>query len=470
VISNHAEFLQGGKQCCWRRAIMKRNSAPLFAYFAAITLGTVLFPAGAKAIPDYQIPSTGRSEPASDCRERKEAVIAEQNRSLHEIPVVLGYLPFGKSAYQMDLASEHQGDVGRGHTSCIDSVDISQRLLVGFGRRIGTSNDILSQFDGIHMNYRVSKGLMLNGIAGYPAVSEEDIFNSTSTLFGISASTKRFYKAWDLNGFILEQQKTGDKDGEYLGGAVRYLQPRQSLLLYLDYDVAENSLGASTASGAWRLPFKTTISTTLDRRNRPIPTWQDGYLKQSMSALKGWNSALPADRLSFYTRDGGREVSTVVLGLSHALSNRFQLSGDMAMLTSEADVNADTAFANLSREYIYHSKLTGRGLLFPSGRSSFDLRYNVTQTGRISTAALGTKYGINRYWKIAPKLRSDYHSAVPENAPRWVMSPTVKMEYRKNRQSKLQIEAGGEWATHTNTLADDSQSSYFVSLGYQAKF
>jgi hypothetical protein len=320
------------------------------------------------------------------------------------------------------------------------------------------------------MDYRLSDSLKLNGIAGYPVLTPEDMFNAERQVFGINVATNQLDRTWDLNGYLIEQQGNGQRNGKSMGGVLRYRQSGRSLLAYLDYDVTDNSLGTFMASGAWRLPFKTTISATLDRRNRPIPVHQQKFLQQSMTVTEGWNWILPADRLAHYTGDDCSEVSTLAFGLSHELSQRIILSGDVAVLETTDDAGTSPVTTAPSSEYSYHFKLIGKDLLMPGDRNKLDLRYNVTEASRTTTATFDTKYAINRFWSIMPILRADYHRAVFESSPRWVASPTVKMEYRQTKQSSFKLETGGEWTSGMKAITDDSRSSYFASLGYQAKF
>jgi hypothetical protein len=189
-----------------------------------------------------------------------------------------------------------------------------------------------------------------------------------------------------------------------------------------------------------------------------------------MTVTEGWNWILPTDRLAHYTGDGCGKVSTLALGLSHALSQRIRLSGDVAVLDTTNDADTTPVTTTYSSEYLYHLQLTGKDLLMPGDRDKLDLRYNVTETDQISTAAFDTKFAINRFWKIMPILRADYHRSVLESSPRWVASPTVKMEYRQTKQYSFKVEAGGEWSSGMEAIADNTRYSYFVSLGYQAKF
>jgi hypothetical protein len=133
---------------------------------------------------------------------------------------------------------------------------------------------------------------------------------------------------------------------------------------------------------------------------------------------------------------------------------------------------------NCSRQLTdYQSRPSGQGQggTLPIGKHKQadqcdDLLHNVTETGRTTTAAIDTKYALNRFWNVMPRLQADYTSPLLENSPQWVASPAVKMEYRPNKLFGLQIEAGGKWLTGENSTADNSSSSYFMNLKYQAKF
>jgi hypothetical protein len=449
---------------------MKRNPAPLLAYVLAIGPGTLLFPVVAGAIPDSQNLQIVTTELTPDHRTSNRAAITKEYPSTDERPAPQDGLSFASPICRQEYANIAPVEYSTKRKSCVDPSDMQQRFSVQLGRRIGTDGDILGAFDGVRVDYRLSDKLKLNGIAGYPVLAAEDKFNSDRQVFGVSVATNTLARTWNLNGYLIDQQESGQKSGKTMGGVIRYLQSGRSLLAYLDYDVTDNSLATLMASGAWSLPFKTTISATLDRRDRAIPGHQKKFLQQYMTVVEGWNWILPGDQLAHYTGDGCGEVSTMALGLSHALSQRIKLSGDVAMLDATNDANTAPVTTAHSSEYSYHFKLSGKDLLIPGDRNKLDLRYNVTDSGRTSTAAFDTRYAISQFWNIVPKFRAEYHRAVLESLPRWVASPTVKMEYRRTKQSGFKVEAGGEFSSGVNAIADDNRSSYFVSLAYQAKF
>ena len=363
-----------------------------------------------------------------------------------------------------------EDNTGRG--LCDAPADRRQRLSIQFGSRIGAGSGMLGEFDGIQVDYRLTGGLTVNGVAGYPVLSSKDKFNASRQMFGINAVTGKFAQAWDLNSYLIEQQKNGQLTNRSVGGALRYLQPKRSLLVFFDYDVFQGSLGAFMTSGAWKLPYRTTLSAAVDIRNSPIRKQQKKYLKQTMTSSEGWYWILPDQRIKHFTKSGSHEVSTLALGLSHNLSKRIKLSGDVAMMDVSSAVssgNPRAAAARLS-EYFYHLKLSGTDMMIPGDRNVLDLRHQVSDSAKISSASLNTKYAINRFWDISPRLRADYRNNTPDDSVQWVTAPSLKMEYRWRKQSGLHFQAGGEWLAKENPDGYETRSSYFMNLGYKANF
>jgi len=459
--------------------------------FLALLPGTLLFPASAGAIPGHQgalisgagastnVPVTPPSLPPA------APLAADQSGGDAGHYTLTSITETGPEGQQdaddvqptasipclQGLSGESPLDNAAADNLCVDNSREGQRFSVQFGSRIGTRSGILGDFDGIRVDYRLTGGLTLNGVAGYPVLAAQDKFNATRQVFGISAETGKFARAWNLNSYLIEEQDNGRADSRAVGGAIRYSRPKRSLLLFLERDVGEDSLNAFMVSGSWKLPRKTTLSATFDVRNSPILKRQEKYLQKSMAANEGWTWLLPADRINHFTSDRSSEVTTMGLGLSHVLSQRIKLSGDVAMLEVSSDATADdSATAEPPSEYFYRLNLTGKDLMVSGDRNTLDFRHRVTGSSRISSAAIDARYAINRLWNVSPRLRADYRNNVMEDSVQWVTSPAVKMEYRWREQIGFQIEAGGEWSSQERADEDDSRSSYFVSLGYQANF
>jgi len=363
-------------------------------------------------------------------------------------------------------------NLGADSDTCAEPSAAGQRFSLQFGRGFATRSGVMGRFDGLLADYRLSGGITLNAVAGRPVVAGQDVSDLSKQVFGLSATTGKFARAWDLNGYIAQQQTNGRMENRAVGGALRYLRPKHSLLVSMDYDMDEHSLSTFMVSGAWKLLRATTLSATFDVRHSYMHTPQAGYLQQTMAATEGWKWALPMDRIKQLAGKRSTAVSTLGLGLSHAFSQRIKLSGDFAVLDvwKEAAADDPSGVAAQSNEYFYRVKLTGKDLVLSGDNSTLDLRHSVTPSSRVSSALFDTRYAINRLWQIRPQLRTNYRDNQQDSSVQWVTSPLVKMEYRWREQFGIDIEAGGEWSARKLPAEDQVRSSYFLSLGYRANF
>ena len=461
---------------------MGDGSVSIMICLLALGSGTLLFSAGASAIPgrlgsettsDAHSAGAGvSSEPAVGNTVGSSVLTSEPEIPSPEVPEL------HKPGLQLEIpclhgfSNETPPENNSAEHPCTAPADGQERLSIQFGSRIGARSSMLGEIDGIQVDYRLMGGLTLNGVAGYPVLSSKDKFNATRQMFGINAVTGKFAQAWDMNSYLIEQQDNGQVSSRSVGGAVRYLQPRRSLLVFLDYDVYGKSLGSFMTSGAWKLPYRTTLSATLDIRNSPIRKQQQKYLQQTMAGNDGWAWILPDKRIKHFTKNRSNEVATLALGLSHDFSQRLKLSGDVAMMDVSDTTTAGASTTAVSRlsEYFYHLKLSGTDVMIAGDKNILDLRHRVSDASSISSASIDTKYAINRFWNISPRLRADYRNDTPENSVQWITAPSLKMEYRWREQYGVDIQAGGEWSARESPDGYETRSSYFMSLGYKAKF
>jgi hypothetical protein len=447
---------------------MKHLPGIQLAYLMALGAGILMVPAGSWANMGNQDSSSGVTMPAAGLRAGAVLLASGKETGADVVSAQQGGIAIRNTACQQDVAGGEYTDNFPAGRACITTADSQQPFSIQLGRQLGSRQDILGEFDGVRVDYRLSDALTLNGIAGYPVLGAGEELNPDRQVFGVSATTDQLARTWELNSYLVEQQENGRVVGRSTGGAIRYLKPGRSMLAYLDYDPVSSSVGTVMASGAVKLPFRTTVSATYDLQSRPIPGLQEQYLTQSMTVMDGWDWIVPDDRMVYHTSGGSSEVELFAVDLSYALSRRIKLRGDLVKLDITNEAIAATNAE--SSEYFYHLNLTGKDLIIPGDHNKLDLRRSVTETGRTYTASLDNKYTIKRSWNLISRLRADYHDPADDSSSRWAATPTVKMEYRPKKQFGFHIEAGGNVSKDESSAADDSRASYFVSLGYQAKF
>ncbi len=421
-----------------------------------IAPGALLLSSGAGAIPGVPGQLNDGAEPAIDIQSPGEQITIDAPPAVQVLDSELAATP-----KLPDLADLPEG-----------TIDQQQAFSIQFGRRLAVESGILGKTDGVLIDYRLNSGLTLRGVAGYPVKSSKDEFNTARQMFGFTADTGTFARAWNLNAYLIDEQDDAQLDHRVIGGTLRYRRGKRSFLVFMDYDANQDALSGITASGAWRLPGRTTLSATFDVRNNAMRGGQKKHLKHSMASIEGWNWIIPGNRIKHYTSQQAREVTTSAFSLSHAFSKRLKLSGDVAML----DISSNSISANtkppktLPNEYLYHLKLSGKDLLFSGNSNKLDIRHRVNGSTRISTASIDTRYAINRLWKFSPRLHTELRDTGSGQSSEWVTSPMVKMEYRWKDDYGFQIETGGKWSNQSIFASDTRNSTYFMKLGYQANF
>lgn len=354
---------------------------------------------------------------------------------------------------------------------CTEWPDAQRSLSIQLDRHIGTQRGILGDVDGVRVNYHLTPRLTLNGVAGSPVLSVADKFDIARRAFGISADMAKFARSWDLNSYLIEQHDhQGPPAVRAVGGAIRYLQTRRSLLFYTDYDFAEESRMAFMASGTWMPASNTSIIATLDSRNSRIQKRQQNYLQQSMRSAQGWKWLLPSNRINQLTKDRAGGVSTLALGLSHAFSKRLALGGDVALIGAANDEGSHGKSLNASFEYFTHLKLSAKHLMVSGDSNVFHLRHRSTDSSQVSSVYINTRYNINRNWTVNPRFSTDYSRKEHDNLVRKVSSSAVKIQYRWKRRGTLQFKLGGKWLSQETPNIHKDYSTYFLDLGYQTKF
>lgn len=353
---------------------------------------------------------------------------------------------------------------------CAKPLALEQDSELRFGRKIHTRNRMLGDFDGLMVDYGVG-GFALNGIAGFPSDSGNDKINPQKQLYGLSIASGRLASSWDLSGYLMNLQAS-DQDRRAFGGAIRHTQANRSLLISADYNQLSHSLSRLMVSSAWRLLPTTTLSSTLDIQRDYLPTPQNKYLQQTMALTEGWDWGLPLERITALSTSTSTDVYSLGFSVSHAFSKQIKLKSDFAILNVSNEVGASDMAApeSVSNEYYFHLKLTGKDLLVPGDKSEFTLRYDISESSRLSSSLLDGSYTMNHQWQLSPQLKIDYRDNLSDNSTQWSASPIVKLEYRLRKKSRVNLKATGEWMQRQDSIGKEYHSTYTVSLGYLTDF
>jgi len=183
--------------------------------------------------------------------------------------------------------------------------------------------------------------------------------------------------------------------------------------------------------------------------------------------------------LVLYTPEEIRQLSldraplttSYTLGLSHSLSPRFQINADANQTTVEATPGSGGIAATPQTTYTYFStSLTASSLLKEGDVAMIGLRYSNSESTRVLSLNLDTRFPIGRKFRVNPRLRIDRRDITRDSSHEWIYTPGLRMQYRWNRKFRFELETGKQFVQRETTITDMDRESYFINVGYQAFF
>ncbi len=356
-------------------------------------------------------------------------------------------------------------------------LDIAARqpeLSLRFGRQSRSSGGVLGRFDGGLLRWQISERVSANLVSGFPVYStRETSIDTERPLYGLSFDFGTFANRWDINLYIINQAVDSMTDRRAVGGEVRYFEPTRSFFSLVDYDIFYNELNTVLFNGNLRLPDNTTLTLSADYRNSPVLTTSNALQGQqdytSISALRQVESA---DTIKQWARDRTAKSQSYTLGLTHPLSEKLQVSGDVSVARFGSTVASGgvEALDGGGNSYYYSLQLIGSSLIKEGDIAIVGLRYSDTDSSASWALNLNTRYPLLRELRLNPKILVDYRDNKNGSGNRWRIRPALRVEYRWKKRLHLEFEGGAEWAEETSAGQTFRSRDFFLTLGYRVDF
>lgn len=293
-------------------------------------------------------------------------------------------------------------------------VDDRQGPLFASVGRIGVgSSTALARFDGAQLGFGFAERWRASAVAGYAV----DLYTSTSVdtsrpLYGIVLEGAGLADAVDLQLFAVQQRADGFTDRTSLGGEVRYAGERVYGSAFVDYDAHFGSLDALVLSGGWQASDATTLNLFVDYRHVPSLATTNALLGQPLDSLTALDQELRYGDLDAIAEDRTARSTLASVGLTHRLSERFQLAADVAVselggTESSAGVEGypSTGLELWSMFELIATDLTGRG-----DTAIAALRYIDGRDRERAALLLDWRFRLARPLRAGPRLVLEYRS------------------------------------------------------------
>jgi len=377
------------------------------------------------------------------------------------------------AGYRSDLLAEDEGSGNQLRLSYAyaDLADAKTGLRGRIGRQSRNSGGVLGRFDGLNVGYRASERILVNAVAGQPVNSATDGLDSEKTFYGLSASYGPIIDGLELGVFFVQQDIEGIDDRQAVGTEIRYFGDNKSLWGLIDYDTLYQELSSAFLQGSWRFASRLTINGSIDRRHSPYLSTGSALIGQPVSSFAELLILMTEDEIQQLSLDRSPLSSSYTVGLSYSLSPKLQISADANQTTVDATPASGGIAATEENTYQYFSTtLVASSLLKEGDVSMLSLRFSDSDTTKVTSLTLDTRFPIGKRWRINPRLRVDQRSIMADSSDEWLYTPGLRIQYRHNRKFRVEFEVGKQFAKRQLADTDLDRETYFVNLGYQAFF
>ncbi|NOX69785.1 MAG: hypothetical protein GXP15_11405 [Gammaproteobacteria bacterium] len=349
-----------------------------------------------------------------------------------------------------------------------DLADSKTGLRGRLGRQSRSNGGVLGRFDGINFSYQASEKLRVDTVLGKPVYSTADGVNNERTFYGISSNFGPIADGLDIGLFFLQQDINGIGDRHVVGSEVRYFAENKSLWGQIDYDTSFKEFGSMFLQSSWRLPSKLTISGILDRRRSPFLSTGNAVIGQSELSFGELSAIFTEHELRQLALDRAAQTTTITLGLSRPLTPKLQINLNASESAIAATPASGGVAATPATSYRYYSAdMVASSLIAQGDVTIFGVRYADSDSTKVWSLNLDTRFPLGRSLRINPRMRVDYRQIKSDLSSEWILTPGLRLQYRWGRKVRLEFEAGKRFANRTFAESDIKRQSYFINFGYQ---
>jgi hypothetical protein len=352
-----------------------------------------------------------------------------------------------------------------------DLADSSTGLRGRLGRQSRNTGGVLGRFDGLNVSYQAKEWLRIDTVAGKPVNSTYDDIDQQRTFYGLSTTFEPIDSNLDIGLFVVQQNVNDMTDRQAVGTELRYFGEGKSLWGMVDYDTSFQEFGSLFLQGSWRLPTRTTLTGVIDRRRSPFLSSSNALIGQTFLTFEELSAAMTDDEIRQLALDRAASMTTLTAGISHPVSPKLQLNLNASQSTIDPTPESGGIAATPGSTYRYVSTdLVASSLLKEGDVTLLRLRYSDSTSASTYSFNLDTRYPIGRRIRLNPRIRVDYREMNSDLSTQWILTPGIRMQYRRSQRFRFDLEAGKQFMTRDSDVIEEERESYFVNIGYQLFF
>lgn len=377
------------------------------------------------------------------------------------------------AGYRNDFLDE---DFGSGNQTRVsyayaDLADAKTGLRGRIGRQSRNTGGVLGRFDGLNLGYQVSERILVNAVFGKPAYSSTDGVNSERSFYGASVNYGPILGELELGTYFIQQDIEGIEDRQAVGAEFRYFGTKQSVWGLIDYDTLYNELGSAFLQASWRFANRLTLHGSIDQRHSPFLSTGNALIGQPVATFAELLELYPVDEIRQFAIERSPLNTTYTLGVSHSLGPKWQINADINQTSVDASLESAGVPATPAASYTYFAtSFIASSLLKEGDVTIFGVRYSDSDTTKVMSLTLDSRFPFGRTWRVNPRLRVDRRESLSDSSYEWLYTPGIRIQYRRSQRLRIEFEAGKQFAQRETEAADLDRESFFVNIGYQVFF
>jgi hypothetical protein len=374
--------------------------------------------------------------------------------------------------YDKDIAGEGRSDDTRVSRLSIYVEDRVHRVEATIGRQRRSDSGVLGRFDGLRVAAEFGPHIVISGLVGLPVESTADANPNTDTILAGGAIDVRDLWIPGLQGqfFAVGRNTASLTDRAAIGGELRYSGERTYSFLYLDYDVAFQSLNTFLVSSNYRLSPDTDLRVLIERRNSPILTLETALQGQTVSDIDSLKKIFSNSEIRDLAEDRTAVAWSGTVGATHRPNNKYQVSTDLTVshlgkTETSGGVEGSDAFGPNFGGTV---QLVVNDWLVDGGLGSVGLRYFHGDTFESFAANGYSRFSLPHHIRLLPRLRWEWRDSQSEGESSR-LRPSLEIDWR-NSSFLLDAQVGFQWEEPISGGRISRETSYFVEAGIRWEF
>lgn len=353
----------------------------------------------------------------------------------------------------------------------VDLADAETGLTGRLGRQSRNDGGVLGRFDGLNLGYQATDRIVVNTVVGIPVNSASDGIDSERMFNGLSVTVSPLLDNLEVGAFYISQDIEGVQDRQAVGGEFRYFGENQNVWGLLDYDTFFDELSNAFLQGSWRVTSHLSLHGSFNRRHSPYLSTANSMIGQPVESFSEMLVLMTAEEIHRLSLDRAPLTSSYTFGVSSSLSPNLQISFDANQSTVDASPESGGVAAAPDSTYRYFStNLVASSLLKEGDVSMIGLRFSDSDSTKVVSLNLDSRFPFGRGWRINPRIRIDRREILSDGSQEWLFTPGVRLQFRQSQRYNFELEAGKRFSQRDTTTVDLDRESYFFNVGYQAFF